>query len=150
MKTMQLDLSTYVPGLLLWLSNRVSSSASSLYNEKFGIGVTEWRVLSYFKIYPWTTASTACELMGLDKGAVSRSISLLVENGWLDSRPQGLRKIEYHVTPAGNKLHNAVFRLAMAREKALLDGFSASEREVLIAMLKRMLGNLDGVQRVGR
>lgn len=43
MKTMQLDLSTYVPGLLLWLSNRVSSSASSLYNEKFGIGVTEWR-----------------------------------------------------------------------------------------------------------
>ncbi|MDP3627215.1 MAG: hypothetical protein Q8S12_11500 [Hydrogenophaga sp.] len=147
---MQLDLSTYVPGLLLWLSNRVSSSASSLYNEKFGIGVTEWRVLSYFKIYPWTTASTACELMGLDKGAVSRSISLLVENGWLDSRPQGLRKIEYHVTPAGNKLHNAVFRLAMAREKALLDGFSASEREVLIAMLKRMLGNLDGVQRVGR
>lgn len=88
--------------------------------------------------------------MGLDKGAVSRSISLLVENGWLDSRPQGLRKIEYHVTPAGNKLHNAVFRLAMAREKALLDGFSASEREVLIAMLKRMLGNLDGVQRVGR
>lgn len=150
MKTMQLDLNTYVPGLLLWLSNRVSSSASGLYNEKFGIGVTEWRILSYFKIYPWTTASTACELMGLDKGAVSRSISLMVENGWLDSRPQGLRKIEYHVTPAGNKLHNAVFRLAMAREKALLDGFSASERQVLIAMLKRMLGNLDGVQRVGR
>lgn len=150
MKTMQLDLNTYVPGLLLWLSNRVSSSASSLYNEKFGIGVTEWRILSYFKIYPWTTASTACELMGLDKGAVSRSISLMVENCWLDSRPQGLRKIEYHVTPAGNKLHNAVFRLAMAREKALLDGFSASEREVLIAMLKRMLGNLDVVQRVGR
>jgi DNA-binding MarR family transcriptional regulator len=147
---MQLDLNTYVPGLLLWLSNRVSSSASSLYNEKFGIGVTEWRILSYFKIYPWTTASTACELMGLDKGAVSRSISLMVENGWLDSRPQGLRKIEYHVTPAGNKLHNAVFRLAMSREKALLDGFSASEREVLISMLKRMLGNLDGVQRVGR
>ena len=67
---MQLDLDTYVPGLLLWLSNRVSSSASSLYNEKFGIGVTEWRILSYFKIYPWSTASKACELMGLDKAKV--------------------------------------------------------------------------------
>lgn len=87
---MQLDLDTYVPGLLLWLSNKVASSASSLYNEKFGIGVTEWRLLSYFKIYPWSTASKACELMGLDKGAVSRSVAMLVDNGWLESRPQGL------------------------------------------------------------
>lgn len=150
MKPMQLDLDTYVPGLLLWLSNRVSSSASSLYNEKFGIGVTEWRVLSYFKIHPWSTASKACELMGLDKGAVSRSIAFMVENGWLEPRPQGLRKIEYRVTPSGNKLHNTVFRMAMAREEALLDGFSPAERDVLIAMLKRMLGNLEGVQRVGR
>jgi DNA-binding MarR family transcriptional regulator len=147
---MQLDLDTYVPGLLLRLSNRVSSSASSLYNEKFGIGVTEWRILSYLKIYPWSTASKACELMGLDKGAVSRSIAFMVENGWLEPRPQGLRKIEYHVTPAGNKLHNAVFRLAMAREAALLDGFDAGERETLIVLLKRMLDNLEGVKRVGR
>jgi len=76
---MQLDLDQYVPGLLLWLSNKVSSSASAIYHEKFGIGVTEWRVLAYFKIYPWSTASRACELMGLDKGAVSRSIGTLVE-----------------------------------------------------------------------
>lgn len=147
---MQLDLDTYVPGLLLWLSNKVASSASSLYNEKFGIGVTEWRLLSYFKIYPWSTASKACELMGLDKGAVSRSVAMLVDNGWLESRPQGLRKIEYHVTPNGNKLHNAVFRLAMAREQALLDGFKPDERELLIGLLKRMLGNLERVQQVGR
>ena len=147
---MKLDLETYVPGLLLWLSNRVSSSASSLYNEKFGIGVTEWRVLSYFKIYQWSTASKACELMGLDKGAVSRSIAFMVENEWLEFRPQGLRKIEYHVTPAGNKLHDAVLRLAMAREEALLDGFNTAECAQLISMLKRMLDNLKGVQLAGR
>ena len=88
--TMQLELERYVPGLLLWLSNKVSSSASLLYNEKFGVGVTEWRVLAYFNIYPWSTASKASELMGLDKGAVSRAIATLVGNGWLDSRPQGL------------------------------------------------------------
>lgn len=81
---------------------------------------------------------------------MSRSIAFMVENGWLEPRPQGLRKIEYHVTPPGNKLHNAVFRLAMAREEALLEGFSTSEREQVIALLKRMLGNLEGVQRVGR
>jgi DNA-binding MarR family transcriptional regulator len=88
--------------------------------------------------------------MGLDKGAVSRAIATLVGNGWLDSRPQGLRKIEYQVTGEGSKWHNAIYRYAMAREEALLKGISATEREMLIDLLKRMLGNLDAVQQVGR
>lgn len=149
-RTMQLNLDSYVPGLLLWLSNKVSSSASALYHERFGISVTEWRVLAYFKIHPWSTASKACELMGLDKAAVSRAIASLLERGVLDSRPQGLRKIEYRVTPEGGKLHNAVYRLAMAREQALLKGIDEHERDLLIALLKRMLDNLGDVQDVGR
>lgn len=149
-RTMQLDLERYVPGLLLWLSNKVSSSASALYHEKFGIGVTEWRVLAYFKIYPWSTASTACELMGLDKAAVSRAIATLVANGSLKSRPQGLRKIEYTVTSAGNKVHDSIYGYAMEREEALLAGIKPKQRELLVLLLKQMLSNLDGVQAVGR
>lgn len=147
---MKLNLDRYVPGLLLWLSNKVASSASTLYRGKFDIGVTDWRVLSYFEIYPWSTASTASELMGLDKAAVSRSIAFLQANGWLESRPSGLRKIEFHTSSSGKKLHDKVFKLAMAREEALLSGFSKSERESLIKMLHRLLHNLDEVNRVGR
>lgn len=147
---MQLDLDRYVPGLLLWLSNKVSSSASALYKERFGIGVTEWRVLAYFKIYPWSTASKACELMGLDKGAVSRAIANLATKGSLASRPKGLRKIEYRVTSAGDKLHDAVYRYAMVREEALLAGMSAKDREQLVHLMKQMLSNLENLQGVGR
>jgi len=147
--TMQLDLDNYVPGLLLWLSNKVSSSASALYHDKFGVGVTEWRLLAYFKIYPWSTASRACEHMGLDKGAVSRSVSTLIANGCLESRPQGLRKVEYRITSQGTKLHNAIYHFAIAREEALLCGLSARERTQLLRFLKHMLSNLHGLQQVG-
>ena len=147
---MKLDLQSYFPGLLLWLSNKVSSSASSLYREKFQIAVIDWRMLSYFMIYPWSTASKAADLMGLDKASVSRSIGMLMTKGWLKSRPLGLRKIEYKVTPSGAKLHNAVFKLAIAREKALFKGFSEDERQLLIAMMHRMLNNLKAVEKVGR
>jgi DNA-binding MarR family transcriptional regulator len=146
---MQLDLEKYVPGLLLWLSNKVASSASSLYHERFGVGVTEWRLLAYFKIYPWSTASKACEFMGLDKGAVSRSLGTLVTEGHLEGRPQGLRRIEYRVTRKGNKLHDSIYQFAMAREHALLDGMTADERQTLVRLLRHMLDNLDNVQRVG-
>lgn len=147
---MKLDLQSYFPGLLLWLSNKLSSSASSLYREKFKIAINDWRMLSYFMIYPWSTASKAAELMGLDKAAISRSIALLTTKGWLKSRPLGLRKIEYKVTPSGEKLHNALFKLAIAREKALLDGFSEDEQQLLISMMHRMLNNLKAVEKVGR
>lgn len=148
--TMQLNLDQYVPGLLLWLSNKVSSSASALYQERFGIGVTEWRVLSYFRIHAGSTASKACELMGLDKAAVSRAIANLVERGVLESQPQGLRKIEYRVSREGVTLHNAIYRLAMQREQALLKGLDEAERTLLIGLLKRMLDNLGEVQQVGK
>ena len=147
---MKLDLDRYVPGLLLWLSNKMSSSASSLYRARFDLDVADWRVLSYFEIYPWTTASAACDLMGLDKAAVSRSVALLQERGFLKSRPLGLRKVEYATTPAGRKQHDRIIRRATAREEALLGGFSPQERDALIGYLNRMLANLDAVREVGK
>lgn len=146
---MKLDLDTYVPGLLLWLSNKVSASASQVYRERFGITVTDWRLLSFFKLYPWSTAAQACDLMGLDKGAVSRATTTLLESAWIESRPQGLRKIEYRVTAAGSRLHDRVYAVAMARERALLHGFNAAERKEVVRMLKRMLDNLELVREVG-
>ena len=147
---MKLDLDRYVPGLLLWLSNKMASSASSLYRARFDLGVADWRVLSYFEIHPWSTASSACDLMGLDKAAVSRSVALLHERGFLKLRPLGLRKIEYATTPAGKKQHDRIMRLATAREEALLTGFNAQERDALIGYMQRMLANLDQVRGVGK
>lgn len=146
---MKLDLERYVPGLLLWLSNKMASSASQLYRARFDMGVTDWRVLSYFEIHEWSTATQACELLGLDKAAVSRSVALLKAGGWLKSRPAGLRRIEYATTASGTKLHDQIVVLAVAREEALLTGFSAKEREQLVAYLQRLLANLAIVNEVG-
>jgi DNA-binding MarR family transcriptional regulator len=146
---MQLDLDRYVPGLLLWVSNRLTSSASQLYRTRFGIGVTEWRVLAYFQVHPGSTASGACELMGIDKAAVSRSVALLAGAGYLASRPDGLRRVEYRLTDAGQDLHDRIIVSALAREEALLDGFSPEERRLLVDFLHRLLANVPAVREVG-
>ena len=119
---MKLNLDRYVPGLLLWLSNKMASSASSLYRTHFDLG----------------------------KAAVSRSVALLQERGFLKSRPLGLRKIEYATTPAGKKQHDRIIRMATAQEEALLTGFSDEERTALIGYMHRMLANLEAVRKVGR
>jgi DNA-binding MarR family transcriptional regulator len=143
-----LDLDRYVPGLLVWVSNKLSASASQLYRSLHGLGVTDWRVLAYIELYPWSTGAQVCELIGLDKAAVSRSFGFLEGLGLLQSRPSGLRKIEYAVTPEGHRVYEEVLVIALAREEALLGGFSTQERSALIGYLHRMLANLQAVDAV--
>ncbi|MGI4814741.1 MAG: MarR family winged helix-turn-helix transcriptional regulator [Janthinobacterium lividum] len=138
-------LDRYVPGLLVWLSNKLSSSASQLYRTRFGLGVTDWRVLCYVELYPWSTGSQVCELIGLDKAAVSRSFSFLESEGLIKSRPLGGRRIEYASSPAGKKIYRKVLEIALDREDVLLKGFSKPERELLITFLQRLHENLPAV-----
>jgi DNA-binding MarR family transcriptional regulator len=139
----------HVPGLILWISNKLSASASQLYAPKFGIGLTDWRVLAFIEVHPWSTAAQGCASMGLDKAAVSRSVGILLREGYIKSRPCGLRKIEYATTPTGKTLYKRMAEIALAREEALLTGISAAERETLIRLLQRLLANVDAVQQVG-
>jgi DNA-binding MarR family transcriptional regulator len=145
-----LDLDTYIPSLLLWVSNKMSASATQLYSSRFGIGVTDWRVLAYFEAYPWTTASTAAEVTGIDKAAISRSVAFLVERAWLRTRPAGRRKVECATSASGKRLYARVCVLAMERQDALLTGISDKDRRLLAALLRSMLGNLDALARVGQ
>ena len=144
-----LELDRYVPGLLVWVSNKLSASASQLYRSLHGLGVTEWRVLAYIELFHWSTGAQVCELIGLDKAAVSRSFGILEKLGLLQSRPSGLRKVEYAPTPEGSRVYAEVLAIALAREEALLGGFSAEEKAALIGYLHRMLANLPKVAAVG-
>jgi DNA-binding MarR family transcriptional regulator len=140
----------HVPGLITWISNKLSNSASQLYLPRFGISLTDWRVLAFFEVHPWTTAAQACLSMDFDKAAVSRSVGLLQREGYLKSRPRGLRKIEYSTTATGKTLYKKMLRVALAREEALLTGLSSAERETLIRLLQQLLANVGAVQKVGQ
>jgi DNA-binding MarR family transcriptional regulator len=149
LSSLKLDLDRYVPGLLVWLSNKMSASASQLYRQLFDLGVTDWRVLAYIYIFPWSTGAQVCQLIGLDKAAVSRSFAYMEERGLLKSRPSGKRKVEYAVTVEGRRLYDKISKIALAREQALLTGYSEKERDLLIQFLHRLLDNLAAVDRVG-
>lgn len=139
---MKLDLDNHLTALVLWLSNKMTSGASRAYREKFDLGITEWRVLSYIEIFPWSTGAQVCELIGLDKAAVSRSFVSLGDRNLVVSRPLGRRRVEYSTTPAGTELFNSVLEISLAKQEALLTGFSESERKMLINFLHRLLDNL--------
>jgi DNA-binding MarR family transcriptional regulator len=139
-----LDLGGYVPYFLTAISNTWSRSSSRLYLERFGVGVTEWRVISQLAIEPGIPAQRICEVIILDKGAVSRSVATLVAAGHVAERTDGrdARRQLLELTASGYALHDRLIAVAIAREQLMLEGFTAQERGQLVDFLRRLQARL--------
>lgn len=146
-KTSQLNLARYVPGLLTFLANKLATGASQCYRKHFGIGVVEWRMLSMLAVENGITANRICQVIGLDKSAVSRSLQALEASGYVGSRvdPGDARRNTVSLTEAGRALHDRVLLVALERERRLLSGLSSEEVDTLIELLGRLHGQVTHV-----
>ena len=146
-----LDLDSYIPAYLTYLAGKISSGASAIYRPRFGVGITDWRIMAMLACEPWIGAVRICSATGLDKAAVSRSVRDLAEMGLIEVRPdQGdQRRQIIALTRKGVALHDRIVRLAIAREEKLLEGFSAAERRTLIDFLVRLRLQVRAANSVG-
>ena len=144
-----LDLSRYVPGLLTFLANKLSRSASALYQREFGVNVTEWRIMAQLAIEPGIPASRICQVIGFDKGPVSRSLSIMERKGiiTIEVDESDARRHVIALTEAGRALHDRIIAVALERERRLLEPLAPGDREQLIASLNALHDNLDEVSR---
>jgi len=135
-----LDLEHFLPYRLSVLSNRVSSAIARMYSERFGLSVTEWRVIAVLGRYPGLSASEVAQRTAMDKVAVSRAVARLLESGRLqrDTDCDDRRRSVLKLSRAGYRVFDQVAPMAIAFEKRLLDGISAEERALLFRLLDRL------------
>jgi len=135
-----LDLDRYIPAYLTYLAGKISSGASAIYRPRFGVGITDWRIMALLAAEPWINAGRICVSTGLDKAAVSRSVRELEHMGLIEVRPDqsDQRRQIIALTRKGLSLHDRIVKLAIAREKKLLEVLSANERKMLLEILVRL------------
>ncbi|WP_191600458.1 MarR family winged helix-turn-helix transcriptional regulator [Marinomonas algicola] len=146
-KNNQLDLDRYVPALVTFLANKLSSGASACYRKNFDVGVVEWRLLALLKVEQNITANRMCQVIGLDKAAVSRALKLLSQRGsvnFIKDEKDG-RSSLICLTKEGEILHDKILHIALEREALLLGGFQAEEVEVLLRLLHKLNANIGQV-----
>lgn len=142
-----LDLERYVPAFITFIANKLSNSASALYQRRFGINVTEWRMMSLLAIEPGIPASRICQVIGFDKGPVSRTLAAMQKRGLIAIRtdPDDGRTHMISLTTKGRATHDQVIVAALDRERRLLSCLSRDEQEMLIDLLRRLHNNLGAV-----
>src|SRR3954471_3340719 len=124
-----LDLDRYVPALVTFIANKLSRSATVLYQKRFAVNITEWRILALLAIEPAISAARICHVIGFDKGPVSRTLAVMEQSGLVAikaDREDG-RTYAISLTAKGAATHDKVIAAALERERRLLSCLSKAE-----------------------
>ena len=135
-----LDLERFVPYQLSVLSNVVSQEIAEAYGERFGLAITEWRILAVLGRFPGMSAVGVAERSAMDKVAVSRAVARLLERGLLHRETHGddRRRSVLELSEAGRAVYAEVAPLALSYERELLAPLSEDERAQFSRMLDRL------------
>ena len=140
-----LELEHFLPYRLSVVSNHISQTIANAYAERFGISITEWRVLAVLGRYPELSANGVAERTAMDKVAVSRAVARLLKTGMIERETHGTdrRRSVLRLSRAGYQVYDQVVPMTLDYERELLSGFSDDER----ATLDRLLTRLDRASR---
>ncbi|WP_425602514.1 MarR family winged helix-turn-helix transcriptional regulator [Luteimonas galliterrae] len=135
-----LELERFLPYRLSVLSNRVSGMIARIYTERFALGVTEWRVMAVLGRYPDLSANEVAQRTAMDKVAVSRAVSGLIQAGRLQREMHGddRRRSVLRLSEAGYRIYDEVAPLALEFERKLLGDLPEDERALLFRLLDRL------------
>ncbi len=136
-----LELDRFLPYRLSVLSNRISSEIAALYEARFGVSVTEWRVMAVLGRYPDVSAMEVAEHTAMDKVAVSRAVNALIERGLLqrDIHSDDRRRSVLALSEAGFAIYDQIVPLALSYERQLMESLSAAEIKRFEALLDALL-----------
>ncbi len=136
----ELRLDAYLPYRLSVASNAVSGLIARAYQDRFGLGVPQWRLICVLAEDGGLTQGQIVARTVMDKVMVSRAAQGLLKRRLIarsDHEADG-RSHVLGLTQAGASLHAEIAPLALAYEAALIAGLAPEE----VALLKRLLSRL--------
>lgn len=136
-----LALGSFLPYRLSVLSNHISDQLARAYRGRFGLSIPEWRVMAILGSDAERTAQDIVEASAMDKVAVHRAVTRLVERTLVASADHAgdRRKRLLKLTPNGRAIYDEVVPLALSYQRALLAGLPADVR----AQLTEVIGALE-------
>src|SRR5580704_17793674 len=139
-ETPPLQLGDFVPFRLNRLAAEVSEHLATVYRERFGLDVPEWRVMATVGPERGCTAQYIAGSTRMHKTRVSRAIAHLEEKGLMTrvTSPADRREMELRLTQAGRRLYEELVPLALEREQTLLSCMTKEQLRAFTTGLDRL------------
>jgi DNA-binding MarR family transcriptional regulator len=132
-----------VSNRVLSLATLLRRSANLLYRRELGLSEVEWRILAMVGDRAPLTLGALVDILGLDKGQLSRAVTALVKRRILarTADAQDSREVHIALTPRGQETFHTLIALALERNRTLVAGLERAEIAALEAGLDRLLAN---------
>ncbi|RBP53802.1 MarR family winged helix-turn-helix transcriptional regulator [Arenicella xantha] len=142
-----LTLERYLPYRLATLSNRISGIIAQTYKDKFGLSVTEWRIMAVLGEYPGASADEVSAKIQIEKSIVSRSLQKLLSRHLVVREVDGAdrRRQNLSLTKTGQDVYRQIVPVSYDYEEQLLTCFNPQERELLDTLFDRLYQHADTI-----
>jgi DNA-binding MarR family transcriptional regulator len=135
-------------GYLMKLGHALMHDAATAAFEGHDLSFMQWIVL--VKVREGVgTASELCQIMWHDTGAATRLLDQLEERGYIERQRSTAdrRVVQLQLTAAGRRKTTELTPLIVDRLNAALGGFSKTEFEQFMRLLKKLIASLREMQR---
>ncbi|MGL4634896.1 MAG: MarR family winged helix-turn-helix transcriptional regulator [Beijerinckiaceae bacterium] len=131
--------------VLCFVANRFIGPMYREIEEEADISRPEFVVLLCTGHFEGLAAQDVAEMSGLPRNSVSRGVTRLISNGFLDraAGSGGLRDKVLRLTPAGQALYRQLVRHPSMRRERMLKQISATERQTLERILLKLALSAD-------
>jgi len=135
-----LTLEHYLPYRLSILSNRVSSIIAQEYNDKFGLSITEWRIMAVLGEYPGVSADEVSSKTQIEKSIISRAVQKLLSRHLIEREVDATdrRRQNLQLTKTGQDVYGQIVPVSYGYENSLLECLSNSEIKQLDTLINKL------------
>jgi DNA-binding MarR family transcriptional regulator len=121
----------------LWVLANLTARPFPRFAARFGMNLTDWRMMVTIADRPGITAQELSDYCGLDKMSVSRAVRSLEDQGRLvrEGSDTDRRMLHLHLTEAGWAVYDEIAVAALAREAEIYSPLSTNE----LATFRRLL-----------
>jgi DNA-binding MarR family transcriptional regulator len=147
-----LSLADFLPYQISILSNRVSSTIASAYQDKFALSVTQWRIMAVLgeaagEHERGVSGDTVSQRTQVEKSLISRAMKQLIARNLVrrETDVSDARKHCLRLSKTGAEIYRQVVPLSKAYEQELFDCLSDEELSSFKSLIKKVSDSIEQV-----
>ncbi|MCH2189564.1 MAG: MarR family winged helix-turn-helix transcriptional regulator [Gammaproteobacteria bacterium] len=135
-----LTLEQYLPYRLSILSNRVSMVIAQAYKDKFGLTITEWRIMAVLGEYPGASADEVSNKTQIEKSMISRAVQKLLARHLITRHvdEHDRRRQNLELTGTGKEVYEQIVPISYDYEDSLITCLSDREIKQLNSIIEKL------------
>ena len=124
---------------IITLATLLRRSATLTYRRQLGLSQIDWSILALVGEHAPLSHNQLADLIGLDKGQLSRGVSALVEKGLITRENRSERRgVQIALSGRGFEVYNELIYSALQRNREILAEIAESERKRFFGLLEKL------------